>query len=113
MQLAEEAGVLDRDDTLIGEGPEQRDCLVGEAIDRPMGDADCADGLAAAQERYGDQAPQVCPDGGDARELGVCLEIGDVDDGPVENGDSHRERTFRRSREALDDAVDGSDARFS
>ena len=71
-----------------------------------MGDADGADGLAAAQKRYGDQAPQVCPDGGDARELGVCLEIGDVDDGPVQNGDSHRERTFRRSREALDDAVD-------
>ena len=46
-----QAGVLDRDDRLIGEGLQQRDLLVGERPDLAADDHDGADELALAEHR--------------------------------------------------------------
>ena len=51
LQLLEQPHVLDGDHRLVGEGPQQRNLLVGERLDLGASDPDRADGCALAQQR--------------------------------------------------------------
>ncbi len=51
LDFAEQARVLDRDHRLVGEGPEQRDVLVGEGSDMVAADEDGADAPAFPEHR--------------------------------------------------------------
>jgi len=106
LQLSEHARVLDGDDGLVGEGLQQRDPLVGEAADHPVRDTDDADRLPAAQERHRDHALHVVPVRGDPRELGAGVEVRNMDDRAIEDGNPHRIRPIRRPRESLDEPTD-------
>ena len=72
--------VLDRDDRLIGEGPEQQHAGVGERRHVAVGDVDDADHLPGADHRHPDHAPNAAgsvhlPDRGRPRGIGLVREV--------------------------------------
>src|SRR5262249_30376885 len=90
LRLGEQAHILDGDDGLVGEGLEQGDLPIGEAPGRVSTDADGPDSLALAQERYRDHAPATGTLDRAPREPGRGLQIGDMDDRPIEDGRAER-----------------------
>src|SRR5262249_16670107 len=80
LQLLEQAYVLDRDDRLVGEGPQQLDLGIREPPGLPPDDADRTDRLALAQHRQAENAPPTPGDGKVCRVLRIRLNIRDVDD---------------------------------
>jgi hypothetical protein len=59
--LAQESGVVDRDDGLIREGLQHRDLPGREGTNLEPPDHESADGLAIVQERYGEPGPVPVP----------------------------------------------------
>jgi hypothetical protein len=52
LQLLEQPHILDRDDSLVGEGLQQSDVALAEGTDFGPRDDDCTTGLAIAQHRH-------------------------------------------------------------
>jgi hypothetical protein len=87
VQLVEEAHVLDGDDGLVGEGPEQLDVAVGEGAGLGAEQRNGADGHAIAQDRDGHGGAK----GGRLRHraklvLVVLDDVGNVHGGAVQHG---------------------------
>jgi hypothetical protein len=89
LQLLEEAGVLDGDDGLGGEGLEELDLLVGERAELHSAEQDRPDRYPLAEEGSGKRGSVAVPlrVGGALRELGVGGgEIVHVDRLPIDHG---------------------------
>ena len=69
LQLAQEAGILDGDDGLVGEGLNQLDLGVGERAGRMAGEHDHPDRLTTAEDGHRELAAETEPLG-DARQAG-------------------------------------------
>ena len=81
LELREQPHVLDRDDRLVGEGLEQLHLLGGNGPGCGRCDDDRTDGLAVAQHRHAEQAPEVRPASRSrAWYSGSSRDVGDVDD---------------------------------
>ena len=69
LQLAQQAGVLDRDHRLIGEGLEERDLVVGEPAGFAAGHRDRPDRLVVTEHRHHNQASVATDTSGGALRL--------------------------------------------
>jgi hypothetical protein len=54
LQLGQQAGVLDGDHRLVGEGLEECDLVVGEPARLPAGHSNCSDRLVVMEHRHHD-----------------------------------------------------------
>ena len=88
-ELLEQPNVLDGDDGLVGERPEERDLVVGEAARRGARHGDRADRRVVKEHRHHELAPVPAVPRDRARRLGnpgIRLRVLDVDGGALANG---------------------------
>ena len=81
----EQADVLDGDRRLVGEGRRQFDLLVGERPHLGARHDDDADRLAFAQHRHAEDGAKIAqPLRLVEGVVGICLDVGNVNDDPLE-----------------------------
>src|SRR5215813_11202584 len=103
LDVIEEADIVDSDDRLGGERPQQLDLLAAECYRFPPHDKDETDGLLFAHHRYcEDRAIAARPQEAlRRREARVAHDVGDVDDDTVEQRASPYGISVWRPRKTL------------
>ncbi len=89
MQLVQQAGVLDRNDRLVGEGREQRDLVAREAAGFATGHRDRSDRPVVAEHRHRNPASVAAAPSVGARGFwpsGIGVGVGDIERRSFANG---------------------------
>src|SRR5262245_13602234 len=81
-QLVQQACVLDRDHSLVGEISDQFNLLIREGADLKAVDADDADQRALLEHRHDKQSSDACLNAGDYKRITICigLKLSDIVD---------------------------------
>ena len=106
LELLEQAGVLDRQDRLVGQRLHQIDRLGAERAGALAADHQRADQAVLAQERHAEQRPIAGPADGVVKGIArLLIDVGDLDRGPAEPGLAHGAlaQAHRPARDRVDD----------